>query len=95
MIKKNTPEKYKNKNFRSVSVCRKITGHFLLFKNHLVPATANTFVTFFEYCWPTAERSAFSFPVVQSEKTQKILSMVRFIWFIRTFLSQKPVSPRS
>jgi len=63
---KNVPEKYKNENFRPVSVCRKFTGTFLLLKNHLVLATANTFVTFFEHRWQTAERSAFSFPVVQS-----------------------------
>ncbi|HIH73840.1 MAG TPA: hypothetical protein HA306_00605 [Methanosarcina sp.] len=58
--------KNKNKYFRSISVCRRITGPFLLLKNHLVLATTNTFVAFFEHCWQTAERSTFSFPVVQS-----------------------------
>ncbi|MDI9394621.1 MAG: hypothetical protein QM426_04050 [Euryarchaeota archaeon] len=65
-MSKNIPEIYKNGNFRSVSVCRKFTGNFLLLKNHLVLATANAFVTFFEHLWQTAECSTFSFPVVQS-----------------------------
>jgi hypothetical protein len=65
-IGKALPEKYKSKHFRPVFITKRLQGYILLLKNHLVLATANAFVTFFEHLWHEIECPAFSFPIVQS-----------------------------